>query len=102
MGQVMTPPWIVSYINDSVIGKVEEMEEGAEGRWKVVLDPCTGSGRFLLDLAWRHGDRKLGIRIDARSFATSYSPPVRCEGIIPRYEVVFERLLRARTRWKCM
>jgi hypothetical protein len=37
MGQVMTPPWIVSYINDSVIGKVEEDREGAEERWKLVL-----------------------------------------------------------------
>jgi hypothetical protein len=57
LGQVMTPPWIVSYINDSVIGKVAEMEEGTEERWKVVLDPCTGTGRFLLDLACRHRDR---------------------------------------------
>jgi hypothetical protein len=67
MGQVITPPWIVSYINDSVIGKVEEMEEGAEERWKLVLDPCTGTGRFLLDLAWRHRDKKLalfGVELD--------------------------------------
>jgi hypothetical protein len=28
MGQVITPPWIVSYINASVIERVEEMEKG--------------------------------------------------------------------------
>jgi hypothetical protein len=44
MGQVMTPPWIVSYINDSVIGKVEEMEEGDEER----LGSCE---RAILQLA---------------------------------------------------
>jgi len=67
MGQVITPPWIVSYINDSAIGKVEEDQEGNEERWKLVLDPCAGTGRFLLDLAWRHRDRKLalfGVELD--------------------------------------
>jgi len=67
MGQVITPPWIVSYINDSVIGKVEEAEDREEDRWKIVLDPCTGTGRFLLDLAWRHRDKKLalfGVELD--------------------------------------
>jgi hypothetical protein len=64
---VITPPWIVSYINDSVLERVEEIEEGDEGRWRLVLDPCTGTGRFLLDLAWRHRDKKLslfGVELD--------------------------------------
>jgi len=67
MGQVITPPWVVSFINDSAIGKVEKMEEEDEKRWKLVLDPCTGTGRFLLDLAWRHRDKKLalfGVELD--------------------------------------
>lgn len=55
MGQLLTPPWIVSYMNDAVLEGLEEEEE----RWKLVLDPCTGTGRFLLDLVWRHGDEKL-------------------------------------------
>ena len=37
MEQVMSPSWIVSYINDSVIERVEEDREGAEERWKLVL-----------------------------------------------------------------
>jgi hypothetical protein len=37
IGQVMTPPRIVSYINDSVIERVEGDREGAEDRWKLVL-----------------------------------------------------------------
>ena len=75
MGQVITPPWIVSYINDSVLGVTKEEpvrgtdeEEGSEEeRWKLVLDPCTGTGRFLLDMAWRHRDKKLalfGVELD--------------------------------------
>ena len=67
MGQVITPPWIVSYINNSVIERAEQDQEGDEERWKLVLDPCTGTGRFLLDLAWRHRDKKLalfGVELD--------------------------------------
>lgn len=64
MGQIITPPWIVSYINDAVM---EGLDEEDEDRWKLVLDPCTGTGRFLLDLVWRHRDRKLtlfGVELD--------------------------------------
>lgn len=67
MGQLITPPWIVSYINNSVIHVTEENERDEEERWKLVLDPATGTGRFLLDLAWRHRDRKLalyGVELD--------------------------------------
>ena len=62
MGQLLTPLSVVSFINDSSIDLAEEDKEGdEEERWKLVLDPCTGSGRFLLDLAWRHRDKKLGL-----------------------------------------
>jgi hypothetical protein len=64
MGQLMTPPWIVSYINDAVL---EEAEEEDEARRKLVLDPCTGTGRFLVDLALRHRDKGLalfGVELD--------------------------------------
>jgi len=67
MGQLITPPWIVSYINNSVIGEVNEIEDDEKERWKLVLDPCTGTGRFLLDLAWHHRDKKLalfGVELD--------------------------------------
>ena len=33
----------------------------------MILDPCTGTGRFLLDFAWRHRDKKLvlfGVDLD--------------------------------------
>lgn len=63
MGQLITPDWIVSYINDAVLEAAEENEK----RWKLVLDPCTGTGRFLLDLATRHRDRRLalfGVELD--------------------------------------
>lgn len=66
MGQLITPPWIVSYINDSVM-EVTEEEEQASDRWKLILDPCTGTGRFLLDFVWRHRDKKLalfGVELD--------------------------------------
>lgn len=67
MGQLLTPPWIVSYINDSVLEGLEIDEEGEEERLKIVLDPCTGTGRFLLDLVWRHRDKRLalfGVELD--------------------------------------
>lgn len=60
MGQLITPPWIVSYINDSVMELTEEEEQGSE-RWKLILDPCTGTGRFLLDFVWRYRDRELAL-----------------------------------------
>lgn len=59
MGQLITPPWIVSYINDSVLQGLEEEEE--KERWKRVLDPATGTGRFLLDLALRYRDKKVAL-----------------------------------------
>ena len=67
MGQLLTPPWIVSYINDSVLEGIEEDEEAEEERPKIILDPCTGTGRFLLDLVWRHRDKRLalfGVELD--------------------------------------
>lgn len=66
MGQLITPPWIVSYINDSVMELTEEEEQDGE-RWKLILDPCTGTGRFLLDFVWRHRDKRLalfGVELD--------------------------------------
>jgi len=65
MGQIITPLEIVSFMNDSALDAAQEDEE--EGRWELVLDPCTGTGRFLLDLAWRHRHRKLalfGVELD--------------------------------------
>jgi hypothetical protein len=65
MGQIMTPLEIVSFMNDSALDAAREDEE--DGRWTLVLDPCTGTGRFLLDLAWRHRHRKLalfGVELD--------------------------------------
>ena len=35
--------------------------------WQLVLDPCTATGRFLLDLAWHHRDKKValfGVELD--------------------------------------
>ena len=68
MGQLLTPLSVVSYINDTTMGLAEEDKgEDEEERWKLVLDPATGTGRFLLDLAWHHRDKKLalfGVELD--------------------------------------
>jgi hypothetical protein len=62
LGQIITPPWLVSYINKATIGEIKDDE-----RWKLVLDPCVGTGRFLVDAAVRYRDRKLalyGVELD--------------------------------------
>lgn len=75
MGQFLTPLSVVSYINDSAIGLAEEdKEEDEEERWKLVLDPATGTSRFLLDLAWRHRGKKLvlfGVELDLDLYRAS-------------------------------
>ena len=63
LGQVMTPEPIVRFINESVLGQLKEDED----RWKLALDPCTGTGRFLVDAATHYPDQKLalyGVEID--------------------------------------
>lgn len=63
LGQIMTPEPVVRFINESTLGQLKE----DEGRWKLVLDPCTGAGRFLIDAATHYPDQKLalyGVELD--------------------------------------
>jgi len=63
LGQTMTPEAIVRFINKSTLGQLTD--EG--DRWKLVLDPCTGAGRFLIDAAAHYPDQKLifyGVELD--------------------------------------
>ena len=68
LGQNLTPRWIVEYINSEVIGGLtqeDENEEELESRllashgrnFLCVLDPCVGTGRFLLDVVERYCPR---------------------------------------------
>jgi hypothetical protein len=62
LGQAITPEPIVRFINGSTAGQLEEGD-----RQCLVLDPATGTGRFLVDLATRYPNRHLflhGVEID--------------------------------------
>jgi len=63
LGQMLTPEPVVRFINEMAIGQAE----GREGEWQTALDPATGTGRFLVDVAVHYPDRKLflhGVEID--------------------------------------
>lgn len=85
LGQHLTPRFIVQYINDSTVGTLlkreheggsgdgEEVEEGKalypSGQHSLtVIDPCCGTGRFLLDLVERYAHRVnlalFGVELD--------------------------------------
>jgi len=69
LGQLITPEPIVRFINDSTIGQTE-----GDGEWKLVVDPCVGTGRFLLHAAVRYRDRKLalyGVELDIDLYRAS-------------------------------
>lgn len=69
LGRLITPESIVRFINDSTIGQRED-----DGEWKLVLDPCVGTGRFLLHAAVRYWDRKLalyGVELDIDLYRAS-------------------------------
>jgi len=68
LGQNLTPRWVVQYINNSVIGGLNQENESerelelrllsSSGRnFLCALDPCCGTGRFLLDMVERHCHR---------------------------------------------
>ena len=63
LGQMITPEPVVRFINEMAIGQAE----GREGEWQTAIDPCCGTGRFLVDVSVRYPDRKLflhGVEID--------------------------------------
>lgn len=64
LGQVITPRPVVQFIIQATIG---ELAEGEEDEWQLVLDPCTGTGRFLVEAAVQFPRRKLafyGVELD--------------------------------------
>lgn len=63
--QVFTPRYIVEYILEKTVEAISEREAPCE----TVLDPCTGTGRFLIVAAQKYGHRTrplilYGIELD--------------------------------------
>jgi len=59
-GQILTPRWIVEYIVEQTVGRA--LDERPDRLPVTVLDPCTGTGRFLVVAAQMYGPR-LGHRL---------------------------------------
>lgn len=67
MGQIMTPRYIAQYINEQAIGRALEERENEERIWLRVLDPCVGTGMFLVEAAVQYPAANLafyGIELD--------------------------------------
>jgi len=66
LGQIMTPRWIAQYINKEAIGP--SLDDEAKNRLVVrVLDPCTGTGVFLVEAARMFPQQNLfffGVELD--------------------------------------
>jgi len=63
LGQFLTPRYIVQMMNQMTIGKIPDDKQ----EWTTVLDPCTGTGRFLTEASLMYPQKKLalfGIEID--------------------------------------
>jgi hypothetical protein len=68
LGQLITPRSIVQVITQMAIGgDGTQSSEKEEQGWELVLDPCTGTGRFLVEAAVQFPYRKLvfyGVELD--------------------------------------
>lgn len=66
LGQIMTPRWIAKYINREAIGP--SLEDEAKSKLILrVLDPCTGTGVFLVEAARMFPQQNLlffGVELD--------------------------------------
>lgn len=67
LGQIMTPRYIAQFINRQTIGRKLEEQAGDQEEWISVLDPCVGSGVFLVEAAVQYPEANLilyGVELD--------------------------------------
>lgn len=67
LGQIMTPRYIAQYINQEAIGRTLEERADEPEDWLTVLDPCVGSGMFLVEAAAQYPTANLvffGVELD--------------------------------------
>ena len=57
LGETITPEAVVRLTNDITVGSMSPDTD----KWQTVIDPAAATGRFLVDLAVRHSDRRIAF-----------------------------------------